>query len=180
MPDRVRGAVFETIGSRLGTPGALPAIRVLDLFAGSGSIGLEALSRGAAWCTFVERDRAALSALRHNLTGLAGDEAGTLAKIIRADAFAVRQWSRLVYGMPCDLIVVDPPYPDSRRVAPIGPVVRLLEALAETPLLAEGACVVLRHEAKVPYDRRKYGRLRATEVRRYGSTAVTYLTCDPK
>jgi 16S rRNA (guanine966-N2)-methyltransferase len=95
--DRTREALFSMLGSRLGT---FEGLRVADLFAGTGALGLEALSRGAAHCTFVETDRQAIEALRRNVAKLGAGE--------RAD---VRAQSAL-YGLPgpFDLVLVDPPY----------------------------------------------------------------------
>ncbi|MCH7814456.1 MAG: RsmD family RNA methyltransferase [Planctomycetes bacterium] len=59
FPDRIKEAVFDILGARWGSPGTVPPLWVADLFAGSGSLGLEAVSRGARGCVFVERDRAA-------------------------------------------------------------------------------------------------------------------------
>jgi 16S rRNA (guanine966-N2)-methyltransferase len=97
--DRAREALFAMLGDVKGD-------RALDCFAGSGALGLEALSRGAASCTFVERDRAALDALRANVAALgvgdrAGVRAGDVRRALRADAAAGRQY---------DLILIDPPY----------------------------------------------------------------------
>ena len=95
--DRAREALFSMLASRLGS---FEGLRVADLFAGSGALGLEALSRGAAHCSFVENDRQAVEALRRNLAKLgAGD---------RAD---LRAQSAL-HGVPgpFDLVLVDPPY----------------------------------------------------------------------
>ncbi len=95
--DRTREALFSMLASRLGT---FEELRVADLFAGTGALGLEALSRGAAHCTFVEHDRKAIEALRRNVAKLgAGD---------RAD---VRAQSAL-FGLPgpFDLVLIDPPY----------------------------------------------------------------------
>jgi len=64
--DKVREAIFNALGSL----GALDEARVVDLFAGSGALGIEALSRGAGWCSFVENDRRALGVLRGNITSL--------------------------------------------------------------------------------------------------------------
>jgi len=94
--DRVREALFSALEAAVGLDGA----RVLDLYAGSGALGLEALSRGAASCLFVEQDRAALDALRANIAKLGA----------RAD---VRAQSVLALGpapAPLDLILMDPPY----------------------------------------------------------------------
>ena len=97
--DRVREAIFNALGSL----GAVEGARVVDLFAGSGALGIEALSRGAAWCTFVERDRAARAAITANLaaTGLAAR-----ATVVAADVMA---WLARGAG-PFDLALADPPY----------------------------------------------------------------------
>lgn len=99
--DRVREALFSMLASRIGS---FEDLAVADLFAGSGALGLEALSRGAKSCIFVEQDKPALDALRTNITKLGG------AKEIGAD---VRAQSVLALGHaahPLDLIVMDPPY----------------------------------------------------------------------
>jgi len=175
MPDRVRKAVFETIGSRWGTLGKLPPVRALDVFAGCGAIGLEALSRGARWCGLVERDHRALAGLRLNVSTLLGDEAANLAQVLRVDAFRPTSWAPTLHHTPIELIFVDPPYRDSRDSTPSGPVPRLLASLTAAAVLADDALVVLRHEAKAQYDRCAYGCLGATDVRRYGSMSVTYM-----
>jgi 16S rRNA (guanine966-N2)-methyltransferase len=105
--DRAREALFAMLADISGA-------RVLDCFAGSGALGLEALSRGAATCTFVERDRAALGALRANVAALAvGDRcavrAADVRRALRADAAAGRQY---------DLFLIDPPYPMLMDVLP--------------------------------------------------------------
>ncbi len=102
--DRVREAIFDILFSQGGVEGAL----VLDLFAGSGALGIEALSRGAASATFVERDPAALAAIRSNLdsVGLGEAEREGDATVIRADA---EQWVATTASR-YDLALVDPPY----------------------------------------------------------------------
>ena len=99
--DRTREALFSMLASRLGS---FEGLAVADLFAGSGALGIEALSRGAASCLFVEQDRAALDALRANLAKLGAP------KMLGAD---VRAASVLALGpapAPLDLILMDPPY----------------------------------------------------------------------
>ena len=97
--DRAREAVFASLGSVTGD-------RVLDLFAGSGALGLEALSRGAASCRFVERDRAALEAVRANVAALGEEDRATVE---RGSATTVLR--RLAdVGDQFDLVLVDPPY----------------------------------------------------------------------
>jgi len=100
--DRVREATFNALGSL----GVVAGARVLDLFAGSGALGIEALSRGAASATFVERDRAALAALRANLDAC-GLGAGR-ATVVVGDALALLASGRL--AGPWDLALLDPPY----------------------------------------------------------------------
>lgn len=95
--DRTREALFSMLTSRLG---GFEGLRVADLFAGTGALGLEALSRGAASCLFVEQDRAALDALRANVAAL-----GAQAEI-RAQSVAALGPS----GAPFDLLLLDPPY----------------------------------------------------------------------
>ena len=94
--DRAREAIFNALQSRGGVEGA----RVVDLFAGSGALGIEALSRGAASATFVERDRAAAGVVRENLAALGLD-----GRVVVADAvaFAVREGG-------FDVAFADPPY----------------------------------------------------------------------
>lgn len=95
--DRTREALFSMLTSRVGS---FDGLAVADLFAGSGALGFEALSRGAASCMFVEQDRAALDALRANAEKLD----------VRAD---IRATSVLALGpapAPLDLILIDPPY----------------------------------------------------------------------
>lgn len=96
--DRVRESLFATLASRLGS---FADLRVADLFAGSGALGLEALSRGAAWVTFVEHDRSAASAIRSNAAKLG---AGERVEILGASALALPR------SAPFDLIFADPPY----------------------------------------------------------------------
>lgn len=97
--DRTREALFSMLASRLG---AFEGLRVADLFAGSGALGLEALSRGAAHCLFVEQDPAAIRAIRRNIAAL---KAQPLCD--------VRAGSVLALGparQPLDLLLMDPPY----------------------------------------------------------------------
>jgi len=96
--DRTREALFSMLTSRLGS---FEGLKVADICAGTGALGLEALSRGAAHCTFVERDRAAVAALRANV-----DKLGAPAEIraVAAEGFV---------GGPFDLVLIDPPYASS-------------------------------------------------------------------
>ncbi len=99
MGDRIRGALFNMLGD-------ITDIRVLDAFAGSGSLGLEALSRGAREAVFVERDRQAQKVIQENIKTL---NVGGRAKLIQA---SVSSWSDTSLDEKFDLIFADPPYND--------------------------------------------------------------------
>ena len=95
--DRTREALFSMLTSRLGS---FEGLAVADLFAGSGALGIEALSRGAASCLFVEQDRSAIEALRANLARL-----GAVGDVRAASVLALG-----AAAAPLDLVMMDPPY----------------------------------------------------------------------
>lgn len=160
MTDRVKETVFNILGSRFGTPGALPEIAVLDLFAGSGALGIEAISRGAASAAFVERDRTALRALRGNLKKLKLDAA---CPVKTENVWSMRLHPPAGgYG----LVFCDPPYRDVNQTTQV---LDLLARLA--PALAEDGVVVFRHDSRTffpaervtpltPVDDRTFGHMR--------------------
>lgn len=96
--DKVREAVFNALGSL----GVVEGARIVDLFAGTGAMGIEALSRGAAYCVFVEKDRSALTVLRANIKNF---ELETRTSVISGDAELVASQQRDV-----DVLIADPPY----------------------------------------------------------------------
>ena len=97
--DRAREGLFSMLVSRLG---GFEGLQVADLFAGTGALGLEALSRGAAYCTFVERDRTALDILKRNVAHLGAGE--------RSDVRAQTVEHARPPSAPCDILFMDPPY----------------------------------------------------------------------
>jgi 16S rRNA (guanine966-N2)-methyltransferase len=97
--DRARETLFNMLTSRLGS---FEGLRVADLFAGSGALGLEALSRGAAHCLFVEQDRAAIDAIRANIAAF---DARAATQVDTGSVMALRATSQ-----PYDLVLLDPPY----------------------------------------------------------------------
>jgi 16S rRNA (guanine(966)-N(2))-methyltransferase RsmD len=142
----------------------LQGARVLDLFAGSGAGGIEALSRGAASAIFVEKDQGAAAVIDTNLraAGLAGPN----ATVIRWDV--VRWLAEANAGAAFDLVLVDPPYAETDVL------IRTLTALgaADAPL-APGARVVAKHFWRDrPPDR--IGLLASERDRRFGETALTF------
>jgi 16S rRNA (guanine966-N2)-methyltransferase len=127
--DRVREALFSMLGDVSGA-------RVLDLYAGSGALGIEALSRGASEAVFVERDPRAVAALRRNLEAV-----GVSAAVAQSDALAFIRRDR----GPYDLVFADPPYDSASRVA--GPLAEHLPALT-----SEGARIVTESDKRKPLE----------------------------
>ena len=147
--DRVREALFSILGERVA------GARVLDLFAGSGALGLEALSRGAAAATFVDAAPAAIRAVQGNLDALGGE-----ADVRRADAL---RFLRAAPGeaRQYDLVLLDPPY---RLAARLGR--ELSEALPA--VLAHDALVVSESDRRAPLSLE----LPLRDERRYGDTLI--------
>jgi 16S rRNA (guanine966-N2)-methyltransferase len=137
---------------------------VLDLYAGSGAVGIEALSRGAARATFVEKGRAALTAIGENLRRAGLAEAGDVRgqDVRRYLAAAPAQDERF------DLVVLDPPYEERAILAP-------LERLAARMEL--GGTVVVKHFWRTPVP--EPTGLTTLRVRRFGETSLTFLRSSP-
>jgi 16S rRNA (guanine966-N2)-methyltransferase len=157
LTDRVKQTLFGILEPEL------DGAAVLDLFAGSGAGGIEALSRGAASALFVERDAGAVRVIAENLrrTGL---EAG--ATIVRKDALAwLTTAMRDDPAARFDIVLVDPPYADATSL------VRVLEVVG--PVVREGGVVVSKHfwrDAPPP----GIGLLASERERRFGETALTF------
>ncbi|HTB69373.1 MAG TPA: 16S rRNA (guanine(966)-N(2))-methyltransferase RsmD [Solirubrobacteraceae bacterium] len=149
--ERVREALFAMLGD-------VERASVLDLFAGSGALGIEALSRGAADAVFVERDALALRALRANLDAL--KLAPTRASVRSVDALAALLSARRRKDT-YDLIFIDPPYSQARDWGP-----ELSTALP--PLLRPAARVVVESDRRAPLQ---LG-LELDRERRYGDTTI--------
>jgi len=151
--DRVREALFSILGD-------VSDLRVLDLYAGSGALGIEALSRGAAEAVFVDSSQAAVTAIRRNLSAL-----GIEAVVARRDALSYL--AAAAGGEPYDLVFADPPYDSALRVA-----AGLAERLP--PVLSPGAVIVTESNKRAPLElpfpvlrERNYGDTRIA-VHRHG------------
>jgi 16S rRNA (guanine966-N2)-methyltransferase len=145
--DKVREALFSILGP-------IEGLNVLDLFAGSGALGIEALSRGARAVTFVESDRRAAQAIRDNLAAL-GEEADVAVR----DALA---WLRAApAGTAYELVLIDPPYDSAGRLAK-----PLSERLPD--VLAEDALIVSESDKRTPLNLD----LPLADERLYGDTRV--------
>lgn len=144
--DRVREATFNALASL----GAIEGAEVLDLYAGSGAMGIEALSRGAATSTFVDTDARALAAIRANVAAAGFEQQ---AQVVRGD---VRRFLE-ERARPADLAILDPPY-----ALADGAWQDLLEAL-------DAAVAVLESDRELPIT----NRWEILRVRRYGTTVVS-------
>ena len=153
--DRARQAMFDVLEHASWSPG-LHGARVIDLFAGSGALGLEALSRGAAHCVFVDRDRAALEAIADNLKSLGVER--ERYEVLRSDAASAR-----LNGV-FDLVLLDPPYGK-------GMAATALAGLAGK-LAPDALVVVERGAAEPPLSASGYALL---DERRWGVAKVAFL-----
>jgi len=157
ISDRVKETLFAILGERV------PDARVLDLYAGSGAVGIEALSRGAAHCDFVEHDRRALAAIRENLERAGVGDRGSV------HGQDVMRYLAGPSGDRFDLAIVDPPYAERAILAPLE---RLIGRLAP------GAMVVVKHHWRTPIPRPNG--LAAWRERRFGETTLTFLAATDR
>ena len=150
---RVREALFSILGDLTGA-------RVLDLYAGSGALGIEALSRGAASVVFVEHDRSALACIRENLETIGASNAARVLSLRVSTALGALGDERF------ELVFCDPPWDDLEAA------VGVLERLATSKRLADGARVVLEHSARD--EKPEVSGFVAVDRRRWGDTAVSF------
>ncbi len=165
--DRVRESIFSSIYSRL--PDLIDVV-VLDAFAGSGALGIEALSRGARSCTFIERDRAARDVLERNL-GALGLKAPRV-RIVTGDAFDIAD--HLAAQARFGLVLLDPPYAEEpARVH------GLLLELSNQDKIADGCVIVYEHALQdkqaVADEFAADERFAIDGQKKYGKIGVTYL-----
>jgi 16S rRNA (guanine966-N2)-methyltransferase len=155
--DRVKEALFSILGPPQRREGA--RFRALDLFAGSGALGLEAVSRGADEAVLIDEDRAAVEAAERNVRELG------LSKQVRVIQREIGAAMRSLDGA-FDWIFVDPPYEG-------GALDRALRLLGNSAAVAAGATIAAEHDAReAPADR--YGGLLRDDLRRWGSTAISF------
>jgi 16S rRNA (guanine(966)-N(2))-methyltransferase RsmD len=148
--------LFNIIGD------SIRGARVLDLFAGAGTLGIEALSRGAAWATFVERDRSCATIVAENLTATGFAQQGDVASAEAIDWLRAHGGDLATYN----LLLLDPPYRDAVSL------ISTLETLDRT-LLRDQALVVVEHHRSQPVP--PLQRLAHVRDRDYGTTRLTFL-----
>lgn len=157
--DRVKEALFSILTAASGGP---DGCRVLDLCAGTGNLGIEALSRGAAAAVFVDSSRDSAAVIRRNLELTGFTDRGTV--LVQDALGALRTLESR--GGTFDLVFLDPPY--GQEILP-----PVLERLGSSPLLAPGAVVVAEHAAREGLAER-YGTLERTGLRTYGDTTLAF------
>ncbi|MDZ7337562.1 MAG: 16S rRNA (guanine(966)-N(2))-methyltransferase RsmD [candidate division KSB1 bacterium] len=155
---RVRTTIFDVLGP------TVQGARVLDLFAGTGSLGIEALSRGASKAVFVERSRRVLMALEQNLRALGLTQQDAEALCAEALSY-LRRWQG---PEPFDIIFADPPYDFVGYQA-------LLALVAHNRVLAPAGLVVLEYRTGTVLPSR-IGQLRLTKSKTFGTTSVSWFT----
>jgi 16S rRNA (guanine966-N2)-methyltransferase len=155
--DRVREAIFSMLGQDLS------GWVVLDLFAGSGSLGIEAISRGASRAVFVEKAPDSLRVLRRNLSICAVNDWAT-AVVLEWDIGTGIPWRHPVMKGPFDLVFLDPPYREPVRLG-------VLEDLAASAHLSGGAWIVA-ESSKKEAPAEAIGRLKMRDTRTYGDTRI--------
>lgn len=159
--DRLRETLFNVLAPRIA------GARFLDLYAGSGAVGIEAISRGAAGAVFVERAQPALKALRGNLARL-GIAAGAEVQATKAAAW-LRRWAEESARARFEVIFLDPPYDLSAEYETV-------LGLAEKAL-APGGVVIAEHRRKDRLEER-YGRLRRQRLLEQGDAALSFYAVE--
>ena len=154
----VRSAIFSMVG-----PQAVQGARVVDLYSGTGALGIEALSRGAAWVDFVEGDSRLCRSLRQNLEELGMAGRGRVYRR-RVDAALDELDGRY------DLVFADPPYDQD-------PWTWLMDRLERGQLLSQQAVLVLEHHRRLELAQR-YGKLARTRSRRHGDTMISLYVAE--
>ena len=153
MTDKIKGALFSMLGSLGVEPDS-----VLDLYAGTGGLGIEALSRGATRADFVEQQSGAVAVIRQNLAHTGYDDVARVHQTSVA-AFLARATS------PYDLIIMDPPYADPE-------IVPTLERLGRSPLVQSGTVVAVGHSPRVTLPN-EAGRLTRLRDRCHGDSCFS-------
>jgi 16S rRNA (guanine(966)-N(2))-methyltransferase RsmD len=174
MLDRVREALFSTVQDWV------PDARVLDLFAGSGSLGLEALSRGAEEVRFVERAAPALEVLRRNVEALGLEEKSV---VVRGNALLPASWSagerpgiEPEFDPKFDIVFFDPPYPTLDDPMQRKDVLAAVQALMQSYVRPKGVLVF--HAPARALEMLRFDREYARDLRTYGTSALCYLFQD--
>ena len=175
--DRVREAWASTLQSHV-PGGSLQGLRLLDVFAGSGALGLELISRGAADATFVEKDKRALRTLRDNIASLSLREGTT--RVLSADSLTHQLVAGLKKADPFDIVIFDPPYGTSQAK-----VKRVIASLGAAGLIKHACLISYEHSAANTTDMDTFElpdttpqvTLHLVRNKTYGTITLDYYVC---
>jgi 16S rRNA (guanine966-N2)-methyltransferase len=154
MADKIKGALFNALASLDVQPD-----RVLDLYAGTGNIGIEALSRGAAWADFVDKGRDQVRVIRDNLKTTGFDDRS------RVHQMGVGQYVATTPAEPYDFVILDPPYADPD-------ILQTVESVGDSRLVESGTIVVIGHWPRIDMPER-LGRLECLRNRCHGDSCFS-------
>jgi len=164
--DKLRETLFNVLGE------LVAEARFVDLFAGTGAVGIEALSRGAREATFVEKHPPAVALIKNNLESL---EIRNGARVLTSDALhALKRLPEepAAARVPIDILFLDPPYADEAQYA------NVLSFLGGANLLAENAIVIAEHQRSLDLPE-SFGKLERVRVLRQGDAALTFFRFRP-
>ena len=153
-PDRLREALFNVLAPQL------PGMTFLDAYAGSGAVGIEALSRGAKHVVLIERSARTLDVLRENLRTL---DITSEATVVRGSA------AILLHNYPCEIAFIDPPYDQVNEYA------NALNTLSETQV----TLAIAQHPSKLILEE-QYGRLQRMRILRQGDNSLSFYRASPQ
>ncbi len=151
--DKVREALFNILGNRVDSK------LFVDGFAGSGAVGIEAISRGVKKCFFIEKNRWCVNIIKHNLQKT---KAANNAEVLHTDIF--KGLRKVVETGPVDFIFLDPPY-NSSLVVPV------CQAILERELLKKEGILILEHDSKKKIEMERWEPI---DWRKYGNTALSF------
>jgi len=162
MTDRLKTSLFNILA-----PYGFEAIRVLDLYAGTGSLGIEMLSRGAAWADFVEQNASVCRIIADNLRTTKLEDRARIHNMPVARYLAMKGGGQVDRALQYDIIVLDPPYADPS-------IPGTLDSIALSPLLSEDSIVVIGHANRVKLaDDYGGGRIQRVRHRAMGDSAFS-------
>jgi 16S rRNA (guanine966-N2)-methyltransferase len=156
--DKIKGALFSMLESLCGIGDA----RVLDLYSGTGALGVEALSRGAAWADLVDSSRAACTVIKENLAVARCVDRAAVHCLSVKTALSAPYFTQ---GPGYDIILLDPPYADPD-------IANVMDLLAAVSLVHDDTVVVLEHARRFPVQE-SYGRLHLLKTRCHGDTGLS-------
>ncbi|MCF6157700.1 MAG: 16S rRNA (guanine(966)-N(2))-methyltransferase RsmD [wastewater metagenome] len=162
--DRVKGSLFNILS------GVVPGCRALDMFAGTGAIGIEALSRGAESCVFIEKDRSAIQVIKKNLEATRLQNRGL---ILQYDVFEVSGYLEK-NNVKADVVFASPPYPLVEQHPYMERLLTLFSVLCDKHIIEPEGIIVLQHRAKkfeIPSDAFY---LEIFDTRIYGDTQLSF------